>query len=104
MRIGKVIGTLTLNRAHPTFQGATLKAVVPLSLDELPDGGSEGVQEGSEFIVAWDQLGAGEGSLIAISEGPEASMPFRPEIKPVEAYNAAILDTLEVDASLLDGE
>ena len=32
-----------------------------------------------------------------MSEGREGSMPFYPDVKPVDAYNAAILDTLEYD-------
>ena len=95
MRVAKVIGTVTLNKHHPTFTGATLKMVVPLSLDEL----LTGAEPGPEFVVAWDQLGAGIGDTIALAEGPEASMPFRPEIKPVGAYNAAILDHLAVDGT-----
>ena len=46
-----------------------------------------------------DELGAGIGSSIAISEGREAAMPFYPEVKPVDAYNAAILDVLDYDPS-----
>ena len=41
----------------------------------------------------FDELGAGVGSRIAISEGREAAMPFYPDVKPIDAYNAAILDT-----------
>lgn len=100
MRIGKVIGTVTLNRCHPTFDGATLKMVVPMSLDEL-DGKAE---LRPDFVVAWDQLGAGIGDTIALAEGPEATMPFRPEIKPVGAYNAATLDHLEINSELLKQE
>ena len=40
----------------------------------------------------YDDLGAGIGSRIAISEGGEAAQPFHPECKPIDAYNAAILD------------
>ena len=43
-----------------------------------------------------DELGAGVGSLIAVSEGAEASAPFHPEVKPIDAYNAAILDTIQI--------
>jgi len=45
-----------------------------------------------------DELGAGVGSRIGMSEGREAAMPYYPQLKPVDAYNAAILDTLHVDA------
>lgn len=92
MRIAKIIGTVTLNRCHPTFIGASLKLAVPLSLKNLT-GES---QADAEPLVLWDQLGAGIGSQVALSEGPEAAQPFRPEIKPVDAYNAAILDTVFV--------
>jgi len=50
----------------------------------------------AEEIVVYDELGAGLGSRIAISEGAEAAQPFRPEFKPVDAYNAAILDNIEL--------
>lgn len=93
MRIAKVIGTVVLNRCHPSFDGATLKMAVPLSLENLQDAASE---LRPEFEVVWDDLGAGRGDLIAMSEGPEACRPFRPEKKPVNAYNAAILDEIEV--------
>jgi microcompartment protein CcmK/EutM len=92
MRIAKVVGSVTLNRCHPSFSGARLRLVVPLSLAEL-----KGEQEPqAEEMVAWDDHGAGVGSLVAISEGAEASQPFRPEMKAVDAYASAILDSVEI--------
>lgn len=92
MRIAKVVGTVTLNRRHPSFVGARLRLVVPLSLAEL-----RGEQEpAADEIVAWDDQAAGLGNLVAISEGAEASQPFRPELKPVDAYAAAILDNVDL--------
>ena len=44
----------------------------------------------------FDELGAGLGCRIAISEGGEAAQPFYPELKPVDAYNAAILDNVSI--------
>ena len=92
MRIAQVIGTVTLNRCHPTFVGARLRLVVPLSLSNLADDAPNTAEE----LVIWDELGAGIGSRIALSEGAEAAQPFRPENKPVDAYNAAILDDIEI--------
>jgi ethanolamine utilization protein EutN len=92
MRIAQVIGTVTLNRCHSTFIGARLRLCVPLSLNELANGAAPAAEE----LVVWDELGAGVGSRIALSEGAEAAQPFRPENKPVDAYNAAILDEIEV--------
>ena len=91
MRIGDVIGTVTLNRAHPSLLGASFKLVAPLSWDNLAGRWDERLEE----IAVYDELGAGLGSRIAISEGREAAMPFHPEVKPIDAYNAAILDTLD---------
>jgi ethanolamine utilization protein EutN len=93
MRIGDVIGSVTLNRCHPSLSGAGLKLVVPLSWDNLLGRSDEPMEE----IAVFDELGAGVGSSIAISEGREAAMPFHPQPKPIDAYNAAILDRLEVD-------
>ena len=92
MRIGKVIGTVTLSRWHPSLTGATYKLTVPLTLDDLL-GHTPG---DAEPFVVYDDRGAGTGELIAISEGGEAAQPFHPEDKPVDAYNAALLDTVQV--------
>lgn len=92
MRIARVIGTVTLNRWHPTLQGGRFKLAVPLSWEDLV--GRPG-QPGEEVVV-YDELSAGLGHWIAISEGREAAMPFYPEVKPLDAYNAAILDHVSV--------
>jgi len=92
MRIARIVGTVTLGRAHPSYQGAPLRLAVPLSQAEL-----RGQREpGGEALVVWDPWGAGEGDLIALSEGPAAAQAFRPQRKPVEAYNAAILDRIHM--------
>ena len=93
MRIGEVIGTVTLNRAHPSMLGARLRLVVPLTWDNLLNRSREPAEE----IVVFDELAPGVGSRIALSEGREAARPFYPEVKPVDAYNAAILDHLECE-------
>ena len=94
MRIAKIIGTVTLNKAHPTYAGSRLKVAVPLSLENLLD---DSIALRDDIEIVWDDLGAGAGNLIAMAEGPEACRPFRPEKKPVSAYNAAILDDIEVN-------
>lgn len=92
MRIAEVIGTLTLNRCHPSFAGARLKLIVPFSLANLTGTSAPTAEE----LIAWDDLGAGIGDRIAVSEGAEATQPFRPDLKPVDVYNAAILDRIEI--------
>jgi ethanolamine utilization protein EutN len=96
MRIAQVVGTVTLNRCHPSFVGARLRLAVPLSLDNLATDAPLTADE----LVLWDELGAGLGSRVALSEGAEAAQPFRPADKPVDAYNAAILDHIQIQTSL----
>ena len=93
MRIGDVIGTVTLNRCHPSVRGATWKLATMLTWDNLLGQADEPGEE----IAVWDELGAGVGSRIAVSEGREAAMPFYPDVKPIDAYNAAILDSMVVE-------
>jgi microcompartment protein CcmK/EutM len=92
MRIARIIGKVVLSRSHPTFEGANLRLAYPLTLENL-DGSSDAE---ADTIVVWDELGGGDGSLIGLAEGPEAAQPFRPEIKPVDAYAAAILDSIDL--------
>jgi len=92
MRIGEVIGTVTLSRVHPSLTSARWVIAVPFSLkalkaDQPPDG---------EDLVVFDNLGPGNGQRIAFSEGSEAAAPFHPEKKPVDAYCACILDQLVI--------
>ncbi len=93
MRIAEVIGKVTLAKGHPSLIGATWLVAVPLLRAGLRD---RNVGREDPFVV-FDERGAGRGSLIAVSEGAEASAPFHPEQKPIDAYNAAILDNVEVE-------
>jgi len=92
MRIGKVIGQLTLSRCHSALIGAQWKVVVPVTEDDLRTEREPKTEE----LVVYDDWSVGEGQQIAFSEGAEASMPFFPNPKPVDAYNAAILDVIEL--------
>lgn len=92
MRIAEVIGTVTLIRAHPNLTHPRLKLAIPLSLDNLLSHQPLGL----ESLVVYDELGAGIGSRILLSEGGEASRPFHPDAKPIDAYNSGILDEIEI--------
>lgn len=95
MRIGTVIGTVTLSERHPSLAGGSYRIVVPLSLGNLTGKSPAAAEE----LVVYDDLGAGLGSMIAFSEGVEAAQPFAPNYKPLDAYNAAILDHIEINAA-----
>lgn len=92
MRIAEVIGTVTLSRCHPTIQGYRWIIGVPYSLKALK---SNAAPDGEDLVIL-DELGAGQGQKIGVSEGVEAMMPFHPNKKPIDAYNACILDAVAV--------
>lgn len=93
MRIGKVVGRVTLTQPYPTLVGGRFLLV------EVQDRFSLAgkARKSTETLVVYDHLGAGEGEMIAFTESREACMPFYPEkIVPLDAYNAAILDRVDV--------
>jgi len=92
MRIAEVIGTVTLSRMHPALEKQRWIIAVPFSLKAL----QQNLAADGEDVIALDELGAGNGQRIGISEGVEAAMPFHPERKPLDAYCAAILDQVSV--------
>jgi ethanolamine utilization protein EutN len=103
MRIAKILGSVTLSRQHPSLVGGSLRLAVPLSRTELvahakTTAGVDAVADApaGDSLVAWDDLGAATGSLVALSDGGEAAQPFRPALKPVDAYCAAILDNVHL--------
>lgn len=93
MRIAEVIGKVTLSKCHPSLRGAKWVVGVPLSATGLR-GRKTG--RGEPFVI-YDELGADAGMTIAVSESAEAAAPFHPNEKPISAYNAAILDAIEVN-------
>ena len=93
MRIGRVVGRVTLNRAYETLLGG--RFVIVEVQDRFALAGK--ARKTSESLVCYDHIGAHTGDLIAVSESREACMPFYPEkIVPLDAYNAAILDRVVI--------
>jgi microcompartment protein CcmK/EutM len=97
MRIARVIGTVTLTRRVAALKSGTLLIADTLDATAAAGNGKHTRRKAAmpESLVVFDDLGAGEGQLIAVSEGAEATMPFRPAAVPIDAYNAAILDSVE---------
>ncbi|MGL4595777.1 MAG: EutN/CcmL family microcompartment protein [Thermoguttaceae bacterium] len=90
MRLGKVIGQVTLARCHESIRASQWKIVVPLSETDL----WEGNQPSAEEVIVYDELSVGNHEIVAFSEGVEAAMPFYPNVKPIDAYCAAIIDSI----------
>lgn len=104
MRLGHVIGKVTLSRQEPSYVGGRFLVVRPWvpsfakasavakAMADKPEG-TAATQNTAPTLVVYDNLGAGLGSLIGFTEGSEASKPFA-EPTPVDAYNAAIADEI----------
>ncbi|WP_165226255.1 EutN/CcmL family microcompartment protein [Aquisphaera insulae] len=90
MRIAEVVGRVTLSRSADSLRGGRFVIVRPMPLEALTDGSSSRGEE----LIAYDNLGAGAGSLIGLSEGREAANPFGKNKTPVDAYCACLLDRL----------
>jgi microcompartment protein CcmK/EutM len=92
MRLGTVIGRITLSQKEPIYEGASLLIVQPLSRAQFAGAPTVPLAKGSSVIV-FDQLGAGQGSIIGFTEGAEATQPFT-GAAPVDAYNACIVERI----------
>ncbi len=92
MRIGEVIGRVTMSRLHPQLRGGRFLLALPMPLSALRD---DSLARGEDLVV-FDQLGAGPGSLIGISEGREAANPFGKTKTPVDAYCACLIDQISL--------
>ena len=89
MRIGKVVGRVTMQPVYKTLAGGRFLIVEVQDRFALYGQG----RKTAETLVCYDHLGASPGDTIAVSESREACMPFYPEkIVPLDAYNAAILE------------
>jgi ethanolamine utilization protein EutN len=92
MRLGHVIGRVTLSQQDPAYHGGRFLLVQPFGRDQFRGAGMTPLAAGSSLVV-YDQLGAGVGHVIGFTEGAEATAPF-PDPTPVDAYCAAIVDEI----------
>lgn len=91
MKIGNVIGRLTLSKTISGINGARWLIVSPMTRENLSRfPGDPGMSDEPSPIV-YDDLGAGVGDIIGFIEGREAASPFDPPI-PIDAINGAIID------------
>lgn len=94
MRLGTVIGRVTLSKTVPALIGARWLIVSPFTREhfqrgmETPPGLSK-----DPSLVAYDSIGGGVGQTIGVIEGREAAQPFD-EPTPVDAINAALVDEI----------
>lgn len=94
MRLGTVIGRVTLSKTVEGLTGARWLVVSPFTREHFQQGDKTppGMSKESSLVM-YDDLGAGVGQTVGFIEGREAAMPFdRPT--PIDAINAALVDTI----------
>jgi len=92
MRLGTVIGRVTLNAVVPELVGARWLIISPFSREHFQHGTEPPVGLSKEqTLVVYDALGGGVGQTIGFVEGREAAQPFD-KSPPIDAVNAALVD------------
>ena len=94
MKLGSVIGRVTLSHVVPELRGARWLIVSPFTREHFQRGTESlaGVSKDPSLVV-YDSLGGGVGQTIGYVEGREAAQPF--EIPPpIDAINAALVDDI----------
>jgi microcompartment protein CcmK/EutM len=94
MRLGTVIGRVTLSATVPALHGARWLIISPFTREHFQRGTEPppGLSK-DPSLVAYDDLGAGVGQTVGFVEGREAACPFD-QPAPVDAINAALVDEI----------
>lgn len=89
MLIAKVVGNVWSTKKTDRIHALRLLIVQPLGLDQKPVGNA---------FVAADEIGAGKGELVLITQGSPAMTSFenRDRPVPVDAVVVGIVDSLEI--------
>jgi microcompartment protein CcmK/EutM len=90
--LGKVIGTVWSTKKDENLVGAKFLIVRKLDLD---------LNEKSDFVVAVDSVGAGEGEVVLVATGSSSRQTHFTQDKPVDAVIMAIVDKLDISIKQL---
>ncbi|HLH55401.1 MAG TPA: EutN/CcmL family microcompartment protein [Verrucomicrobiae bacterium] len=94
MRLGTVIGRVTLSVAVGSLQGARWLIVSPFNREHFQNGTQTPAGMSNEpSLVVYDNLGGSVGQTIGFVEGREAACPFESPT-PIDAINAALVDEI----------
>ena len=92
MFLGKVIGTVWATKKDENLVGAKFLIVRKLDLD---------LNEKSDFVVAVDSVGAGEGEVVLVATGSSSRQTHFTQDKPIDAVIMAIVDKLDISIKQL---
>ena len=92
MKLGTVIGRVTLAKTVKALEGGRFLVVSPFSREQFSAGLESPRGMGQDpSLVVYDAIGGGVGDVIGYEEGREAAQPFE-VATPVDAINAALVD------------
>lgn len=94
MKLGAVVGRVTLSHVIPQLKGARWLIVSPFTRKQFARGAAAAVTLSPEpSLVVYDALGGAVGQTIGYVEGREAAQPFATP-PPIDAINAALVDEI----------
>jgi len=100
MRIAQVIGRVTLSIQDPSFKGGRWLMVNPLDAGQFNTACTASPALSAQAsLVAYDDIGAGDGDIVGIVEGAEATAPFDFPI-PIDAITVAIFDSISYQPAI----
>jgi microcompartment protein CcmK/EutM len=94
MKLGTVIGRVTLSKTVESLEGGRFLVVSPFSREQFEAGLQAPRGMGKDpSVVVYDSIGGGMGDVIGYEEGREAAQHFDVPT-PVDAINAALVDEM----------
>lgn len=88
MFVGRVKGSLVLNKTLSAITGKKLRVIEEVDASDLEKKG--------DLIVSFDFVGAGEGQLVIYEGGPESAYAFFPDQTGSDANILAIIDNINI--------
>ena len=94
MRVGQIIGRVTLSVSVPALIGARWLIVSPFGREQYAGKGAPTTDLSHEpSLIVYDDLGGAVGQTTGFVEGREAACPFD-KPTPVDAINTALVDEI----------
>ena len=88
MEVGRVRGSVVLNKSIPSLTGKKLRVIEEIDACDKEKPGN--------LIISFDYLGAGVGQFILYEGGPESAMAFYPDMTASDANILAIVDDMNM--------
>jgi carbon dioxide concentrating mechanism protein CcmL len=94
LKLGTVIGRVTLSRSVEALKGGRFLVISPLSREQYADclDAKPGMGKDPSLVI-YDDIGGGVGDVIGYEEGREAAQPFE-VYPPIDAINCALVDEM----------